>query len=192
MCLSLCLDVCLRLSPPHLHFPVILTLLITCAAEEAPAKCLLVVMLSKLGESLTVYVCVCGVCVCVCVCVSISVCLNDCVCVQCAISLTVLTVIHRLYHCLRLPQCYYTSLRYLPSHCISCSVRVCTCMWKQTRLYYLFFTICLVFVTMLRQEAQLSLPASFCSASFFSHVSVCLRRLLSVCLLCCSGGVDEA
>lgn len=48
------LEVCFSLSLPHLHLPVILTLLITGAAEEAQAKCLLEVMLSELADSFTV------------------------------------------------------------------------------------------------------------------------------------------
>lgn len=45
-----CLWVCFSVSPAPLHLPVILMLLITCVAEEAQAKCLLVLMLSKLAE----------------------------------------------------------------------------------------------------------------------------------------------
>ncbi len=49
-----CLEVCFNMSPPHFHLPVILMLLITGAAEEAQAKCLLEVMLSELADSFTV------------------------------------------------------------------------------------------------------------------------------------------
>lgn len=53
-CATVFLSLVFSVSATRLHLPVILMLLITCAAEEAHAKYLLAVMLSKLSENCTV------------------------------------------------------------------------------------------------------------------------------------------